>query len=137
MGTLPNHVGITGRILSLTLVDGIGYNPRLMNSYAIVQTGGKQYRVAEGEVLKVDKLEAKAGDEIKFDEVLFAKQEDKSLTGRPKISGASVTAEVVRQFRAPKIIVFKMRQKKVYKKTQGHRQYMTELRIKSISLPKI
>jgi len=108
-----------------------------MNSYAIVQTGGKQYRVAEGEVLKVEKLEAKAGEEVKLSDVLFAKVEDKSLAGRPKVTGASVTAEVVRQLRAPKIIVFKQRQKKVYKKTQGHRQYLTELRIKSISLPKI
>jgi large subunit ribosomal protein L21 len=107
-----------------------------MNSYAIVVTGGKQYRVAEGETLKVEKLEAKAGDEIKLDQVLFARADDKSITGRPKISGASVTAEVVRQFRAPKILVYKERQKKVYKKTQGHRQWLTELRIKQISLPK-
>lgn len=107
-----------------------------MNSYAIVQTGGKQYRVAEGEVLKVDKLEAKPGDQVTLDDVLFAKSEAKSHAGRPKVSGASVTAEVVRQLRAPKIIVYKERQKKVYKKTQGHRQWLTELRIKSISLPK-
>lgn len=107
-----------------------------MNSYAIVQMGPKQYRVAEGETLKVEKLTAKQGEEVKIDNVLFAKNGDKSIAGRPKISGASVTAEVVRQFRAPKIIVFKQRQKKVYKKTQGHRQWLTELRIKSISLPK-
>jgi large subunit ribosomal protein L21 len=105
-----------------------------MNQYAIVQTGGKQYRVAEGETLKVEKLEGKAGEEVKL-EVLFAKNGDKTLAGRPKVSGASVTAEVVRQLRAPKIIVFKQRQKKVYKKTQGHRQWLTELRIKQISLP--
>lgn len=107
-----------------------------MNSYAIVQTGGKQYRVAEGEILKVEKLNANAGDEVQLSEVLFAKTEEKSLAGRPKIAGASVTAQVIRQLRAPKIIVFKQRQKKVYKKTQGHRQYLTELRIKQISLPK-
>ncbi|MFN0117542.1 MAG: 50S ribosomal protein L21 [Elusimicrobiota bacterium] len=107
-----------------------------MNSYAIVQTGGKQYRVAEGETLRVEKLEAKAGEEVKISDVLFAKSDSKILTGRPLISGASVTAEVVRQFRAPKIIVYKERQKKVYKKTQGHRQWLTELRVKQISLPK-
>jgi large subunit ribosomal protein L21 len=106
-----------------------------MNSYAIIQTGGKQYRVAEGDVLTVEKLEAKAGEEIKLDDVLFAKSDGKAVSGRPKISGASVVAQVIRQLRAPKIIVFKQRQKKVYKKTQGHRQYLTELRIKSISLP--
>jgi large subunit ribosomal protein L21 len=106
-----------------------------VNSYAIVQTGGKQYRVAEGEMLKVEKLEAKAGEEVKLGEVLFAKNDGKTIAGRPRITGASVTAEVVRQLRAPKIIVFKQRQKKVYKKTQGHRQWLTELRIKQISLP--
>ena len=108
---------------------------RALNSYAIVKTGGKQYRVAEGETLKVEKLEAEKGQEVKLDEVLFARTEQKSITGRPRISGASVTAEVVRQFRAPKILVYKERQKKVYKKTQGHRQWLTELRIKHISLP--
>lgn len=107
-----------------------------MNSYAIVKLGAKQYRVAEGETLKVEKLEAKEGSDVKIDEVLFARNGEKSTAGRPKISGASVTAEVIRQLRAPKIIVFKQRQKKVYKKTQGHRQWLTELRIKSISLPK-
>ena len=107
-----------------------------MSSYAIIKTGGKQYRVAEGETLKVEKLEAKAGEEVKIDEVIFAKDDGKPIAGRPKVSGASVTAQVIRQIRAPKIIVFKQRQKKVYKKTQGHRQYLTELRIKSISLPK-
>lgn len=107
-----------------------------MNPYAIIQMGPKQYRVAEGETLKVEKLTAKEGEEVKIENVLFAKNGDKSIAGQPKISGASVTAEVVRQLRAPKIIVFKQRQKKVYKKTQGHRQWLTELRIKSISLPK-
>ncbi len=106
-----------------------------MNTYAIVQTGGKQYRVAEGEVVKVEKLEAKTGDEVQLPDVLFAKSEQKAIAGRPKILGASVTAQVIRQLRAPKIIVFKQRQKKVYKKTQGHRQWLTELRIKQISLP--
>ncbi len=106
-----------------------------MNQYAIVRTGGKQYRVAEGEVVTVEKLEAAAGEEVKLDSVLFAKAGDKSVAGRPTISGASVTAQVIRQLRAPKIIVYKERQKKVYKKTQGHRQWLTELKIKSITLP--
>ena len=107
-----------------------------MDSYVIVQTGGKQYRVSEGDEIRVEKLQAKAGEEVQLEDVLFARAEGKSLSGRPNINGASVTAQVVRQFRGPKIIVFKQRQKKVYKKTQGHRQWLTELRIKSISLPK-
>ena len=106
-----------------------------MNQYAIVRSGGKQYRVAEGEVVTVDKLEAETGQEVKLDQVIFAKNGDKSFLGAPSVNGASVTAQVIRQLRAPKIIVYKERQKKVYKKTQGHRQYLTELRIKQISLP--
>jgi large subunit ribosomal protein L21 len=106
-----------------------------MNQYAIVRSGGKQYRVAEGEVVTVDKLEATAGQEVKLDNVLFAKNGDKVFTGAPAVNGASVTAQVIRQLRAPKIIVYKERQKKVYKKTQGHRQYLTELRINKITLP--
>jgi large subunit ribosomal protein L21 len=106
-----------------------------MNTYAIIQTGGKQYRVAEGDHLKVEKVEAKAGEEITLSDVLFARNEGTRLAGRPKVVGASVTAEVIRQLRAPKIIVYKERQKKVYKKTAGHRQWLTELLIKNISLP--
>lgn len=106
-----------------------------MNTYAIIQTGGKQYRVAEGEILKVEKIEADAGQEISLNDVRFIKNDGKPVLGRPTIQGASVTALVIRQLRAPKIIVYKERQKKVYKKTQGHRQSLTELRIKSISLP--
>ncbi len=106
-----------------------------MNQYAIVRSGGKQYRVAEGEVVTVDKLESAVGEEVKLDHVLYAKNGDKSFTGAPAVNGASVTAQVIRQLRAPKIIVYKERQKKVYKKTQGHRQYLTELRINKITLP--
>ncbi|OVE77579.1 50S ribosomal protein L21 [bacterium F11] len=108
-----------------------------MDSYAIVQTGGKQYRVSEGDLLRVEKVSGKTGENIKLDNVLFVRNEGKSIPGQPTVSGATVTAQVVRHFRAPKIIVFKQRQKKVYRKTQGHRQSLTELRIKQISFPKI
>ena len=108
-----------------------------MKSYAIVQTGGKQYRVGEGDTLKVEKIEAKTGEEIELPDVLFVRQEGKSIPGLPKIAGALVKAEVIRQIRAPKVIIFKQHRKKVYKKTQGHRQYLTELRIKQISVPKV
>lgn len=93
--------------------------------------------MAEGEVLHVEKLPLKEGEEVQINDVLFAKNEGKFLTGKPVIEGASVTAQVVKQLRAPKLIVYKERQKKVYKKTQGHRQWLTELLIKRISLPKI
>jgi len=108
-----------------------------MDSYAIVQTGGKQYRVVEGDTLKVERLEGKAGEEVKLSDVLYIRNDGKSFAGRPTVSGAAVTAEVLRHVRAPKIIVFKQHRKKVYRKTQGHRQTLTELRIKHISIPKI
>jgi len=108
-----------------------------MDTYAIIRSGGKQYRVVEGDTLHVEKLDVKNGEEVKLEDVLFVRNEGKSVSGRPTVSGASVTAQVIRQFKMPKIIVFKQRQKKVYRKTQGHRQTLTELRIKHISLPKI
>lgn len=100
--------------------------------YAVVQTGGKQYRVEEGSSIQIEKLETEAGKEVVLDKVLLIGDGDKVTIGRPMIAGATVTADVVRQFRAPKIIVFKKRSKKGYKKTQGHRQNLTEIKIKSI-----
>ncbi len=100
--------------------------------YAVIQTGGKQYRVEEGNSVLVEKLEAEAGKEVILDKVLLIGDGDKVTIGRPLISGAKVLADVVEQTRGPKIIVFKKRTKKGYKKTQGHRQNLTELKIKSI-----
>jgi len=108
-----------------------------MNTYVIIQTGGKQYRVQEGDTLKVEKIEAKTGDEVQLDQVLFAKNDGKVISGKPMVTGALVTAQVMRQVRAPKLLVFRQHQKKVFKKTHGHRQTLTELRIKQIKLPKI
>ena len=101
--------------------------------YAIIRTGGKQYRVEEGNSLVVEKLnEAEVGQEIVLDDVLMLADGNKATVGKPKVEGASVTAKVVSQRRAPKIIVFKRKPKKGYKKMQGHRQYVTELQITSI-----
>jgi len=102
--------------------------------YAVIQTGGKQYKVEEGKKIFVEKLSAKAGDEIVLDRVLFIGSPDKVSVGRPTVEGASVVARVLAQKRAPKIIVFKKRSKKGYKKTIGHRQYITELEIKKIKV---
>lgn len=101
--------------------------------YAIIETGGKQYWVKPDTTVKVDKLTEEKGKEITFKALWSCsdvKEGDKATSGPT----GKVVAEVVRQFRAPKIIVFKKRRKKAYKKIQGHRQYLTELRIKSISL---
>ena len=101
--------------------------------YAIIKTGGKQYKVEEGNNLVVEKLnEAEIGQEVILDEVLMLADGDKATVGKPLVSGASVTAKVIAQKRAPKILVFKRKPKKGYKKLQGHRQYVTELQITAI-----
>ena len=100
--------------------------------YAVVQTGGKQYKVEEGNTLLIEMLPNKGGEEVILDQVLLIGDGEKVSVGRPHIKGAKVIAEVVRQTRGPKIIVFKKRSKKSYKKTKGHRQNLTEIMIKKI-----
>jgi large subunit ribosomal protein L21 len=102
-------------------------------SYAIVETCGKQYRVQEGSRLRVDAKIHELGSEIALDKVLLISTDAGLQVGNPLVSGAKVTAQVVTHDRGPKIIVFKKRSKKTYKKTQGHRQDYTELLIKSIT----
>jgi large subunit ribosomal protein L21 len=103
--------------------------------YAIIKTGGKQYRVEEGISVVVEKLNgAEAGQEIVLDEVLLLADGEKATIGKPVIKGASVVAKVIAQKRAPKILVFKRKPKKGYKKLQGHRQYVTELEITKINV---
>ena len=100
--------------------------------YAVVQTGGKQYRVEEGNTVLIEKLETEAGKEVVLEQVLMIGDGEKVTIGRPLVAGAKVIADVVQQTRGPKLIVFKKRTKKGYKKTQGHRQNLTEIKIKSI-----
>ena len=103
-------------------------------TYAIIKTGGRQYRVAEGDTIDVDLLEVDAGKTATFGEVLmFA--DGKNLThGDPLISGAKVTAEVVEQRKDKKVIAFKFKRRKGYHRTVGHRRKLTRVKIKSISL---
>jgi large subunit ribosomal protein L21 len=101
--------------------------------YAIIITGGKQYRVEKGMNVVVEKLEnAEKGQEVVLDQVLMVADGDKATIGRPTVEGASVKATVVAQKRLPKVLVFKKRPKKGYKKMQGHRQYVTEIEITDI-----
>jgi large subunit ribosomal protein L21 len=100
---------------------------------AIIETGGKQYRVSEGDVLYVEKLPAEPGEKITFDKVL-AVLGDTAVFGAPAVAGASVTASVEKSGRAKKIIVYKMRPKKNYRRKQGHRQPYTKLIIEKISV---
>ncbi len=99
--------------------------------YAVIRTGGKQYRVSEGEILRVEKLPGEVGSSITFGEVLLLGGDQVKL-GKPLIAGAKVEAEIVAQDRAKKIIVFKMRRRKNYRRKRGHRQWYTELKITGI-----
>jgi large subunit ribosomal protein L21 len=104
-----------------------------MATYAIIETGGKQYRVEQGTRLQVESLPFDKGGEVVLEKVLLVSTEKGVQVGKPTVSGAKVVATVTAQDRGPKIIVFKKRSKKTYKKTIGHRQNYTELVIKSIS----
>ena len=103
-------------------------------AYAILKAGGKQFRVAEGDIIDVDLLDLAAGAETTFSDVLFHADGDKLTHGSPLVSGASVVGEVVEQFKAKKVIAFKYRRRKGYHRTVGHRQKLTRVRIKSIAL---
>lgn len=102
--------------------------------YAVIKTGGKQYRVAAGETLKVEQLANDVGSEIILDNVLFCADGDNISIGAPLIKGATVKATVVSHGRGEKIRIFKLRRRKHYQKHQGHRQNYTELRIDGIAL---
>ena len=103
-------------------------------AYAILKAGGKQYKVTEGDIIDVDKLDVEAGQETTFSEVLLHGDGDKLSHGSPLLSGASVVGEVVEQFKAKKVIAFKYRRRKGYHRTVGHRQKLTRVRIKTIAL---
>jgi large subunit ribosomal protein L21 len=101
--------------------------------YAVIKTGGKQHRVSVGEALKVEKIEAQTGTEIVLSEVLMVGEGDQVTIGAPLVNGASVKATVLAQGKGEKVKIFKMRRRKHYRKSQGHRQLYTEIRIDSIS----
>ena len=100
---------------------------------AIIVTGGKQYKVAQGDTLFIEKLEAEAGAEITFDQVLAILNEDKATFGAPTVEGASVVATVVKNGKGKKIRVFKYNPKKGYRKRQSHRQPYTKVQISAIN----
>ena len=100
--------------------------------YAVVKTGGKQYRVAQGDKLKVEKLEGNEGDSITLDQVLMVADGDKLTVGTPLIKGGTVSATIKSQGRHDKIEVVKFRRRKHFQKRTGHRQYYTELEITGI-----
>jgi large subunit ribosomal protein L21 len=101
--------------------------------YAVVKTGGKQYRVMAGEKLKIEQLAADIGAEVVLDQVLFVANGEDVTMGTPLVSGAAVTAKVVAHGRGDKVRIFKMRRRKHYRKSQGHRQNYTEIEILGIT----
>jgi large subunit ribosomal protein L21 len=103
-------------------------------AYAIIKTGGRQYRVAEGDTIDVDLLDLEAGKQATFGDVLMHADGDDITHGSPLISGAKVTGEVVEQRKDKKVIAFKYRRRKGYHRTVGHRRKLTRIKIKSISL---
>ena len=100
--------------------------------YAVIKTGGKQYRVEQGQKLRVEKLPGNPGDTIELDQVLLVAGGDTPKIGQPLVEGAKVSAEIVAQDRAKKIIVFKLKRRKNYRRKYGHRQPYPELKITGI-----
>jgi large subunit ribosomal protein L21 len=98
---------------------------------AVIRAGGRQYRVAEGDVLKLNKLSGSPGDKVEFGEVLVLGG-DTPKFGKPTVQGAKVTAEIVRQGRGEKLVIFKFKRRKKYRRKQGHRQDFTEVKITGI-----
>ncbi|MCQ9615483.1 50S ribosomal protein L21 [Paenalcaligenes niemegkensis] len=101
--------------------------------YAVIKTGGKQYRVSAGQKLKIEQIPADIGQEISLDQVLSVGEGESLKVGTPLVDGAVVTATVLAQGRHPKIKIFKMRRRKGYRKTQGHRQNYTEVLIEAVN----
>lgn len=101
--------------------------------YAVIRTGGKQYRVEEGDVVKIEKIDGERGSELTFDDVLLVGNDDETHVGTPTVAGASVNGTIVEQDRDKKIVVFKFRRRKNYIRKQGHRQSYTRVRINGIA----
>lgn len=102
-------------------------------TFAVIKTGGKQYKVAQDDILRIEKLEGAEGDKITFDSVLMVGEGDKVKVGAPTVEGASVTAEVVSQMRDKKVIIFKKRRRHNSRRKNGHRQYLTVVKITGIN----
>jgi large subunit ribosomal protein L21 len=101
--------------------------------YAIIRSGGKQHKVSKGDVFKVEKLDKKAGEKVEFEEVLFVGGDKTGAkVGQPLVADARVVATVVKEDKSPKILVFKKKKRKQYRRTRGHRQAFTEMKVEEI-----
>jgi large subunit ribosomal protein L21 len=104
--------------------------------YAIVKTGGMQFKVFPNETVRVPRLEVEEGKKVTLSEVLLLHDDDQTMVGTPKVAGAKVTAEVLSHGKADKVVVFKMKRRKNFRRNRGHRQDYTELLIKEVMAPK-
>jgi large subunit ribosomal protein L21 len=100
--------------------------------YAVIQTGGKQYRVAQGDIVTIEKIEGAAGDRVEIDSVLLVGEGTQVTIGQPHLAQARVVGTIVRQERGPKVLIYKHKRRKGYQKKQGHRQWQTLLRVTDI-----
>ena len=103
--------------------------------YAVIKTGGKQYRVRAGDTVLVEKLDGAVGDSVAFDEVLLVSGDDSVAVGKPILDGARVTGEIVAQTRGEKLIVYKFKRRKDYRRRNGHRQNYTAVKINDVVAP--
>jgi len=102
-------------------------------SYAVIRTGGKQYRVSPGALLTVEKIDGEPGDQVEFTDVLLRSSGEQTEVGRPRVDGAKVVGVIVKQDRGSRILVFKKKRRKNYRKRRGHRQYETTVQVTSIA----
>ena len=102
--------------------------------YAVIKTGGKQHKVSEGDVIAIEKIKGSKGDAIVFEQVLMVEKDGDIRVGRPVVEGVKVTGEILAQTKGDKLIVFKMKKRKGFHKKNGHRQQLTSMRIKEISI---
>ncbi len=102
--------------------------------FAVLKTGGKEYRVAQGDVIRVEKLKGKVGDQVTLRDVLMVAGEGETHVGTPTLSNAVITGEIVREAKAKKVLTYKMKRRKNYRRMKGHRQTYTYLKINEINL---
>jgi large subunit ribosomal protein L21 len=102
--------------------------------YAVVKTGGKEFRIARGDLIRVEKLEGKVGDQVTMKDILMISHEDQVQVGNPLLANAVITGEIVQQVKGKKVLTYKMKRRKNYRRTKGHRQTYTYIRVNDISL---
>jgi len=102
--------------------------------YAVVKTGGKEYRISKGDIIRVEKLEGKAGDQVGLKDVLMVSQEDQVQFGTPHLTNVVVMGEIVQQIKGRKVLTYKMKKRKNYRRFKGHRQAYTYLKVNDIQL---